>query len=433
LRVLETEHDDLQAALTWYLDDKRDIAAGAKLALALSWFWYLRAYLAEGRRWLETVSGQDASRLAADVRLQAQGLAGFFAQLQGDLDVAARLGRSAATSAEQQPARHGRCLAMALYALTLRDKGRYASAANFLRRAIRGWTEANDRWGMAAGLLWLGTIYHQQGHAEHAQRLFARSLQLSDGLGDAELRAKALMYLGDAEFACGSAERGRSLIEESLRLLRALHADLGAAWSLAQLGDVMYAQGKQSSAASAYTEALRLGVRLGGLPAVAVCLEGLAELAAHGGHVERSVLLIGAADGIRLARGAASHPRRRHVRERVLEQGRHVLGETGVLSTFHQGRNLSMAEVLHSTLEPSIPGGHDQPGADASKTITKQLTPREREVVSLLVRGLTTNRQIAQALVITEGTAARHIENILDKLGLHARAQIVALTSIHSD
>jgi DNA-binding CsgD family transcriptional regulator len=51
------------------------------------------------------------------------------------------------------------------------------------------------------------------------------------------------------------------------------------------------------------------------------------------------------------------------------------------------------------------------------------LTDREREVVSLIVRGCT-NRQIAEELVIAEGTAVRHVANILNKLTLHSRAQV---------
>ncbi len=51
------------------------------------------------------------------------------------------------------------------------------------------------------------------------------------------------------------------------------------------------------------------------------------------------------------------------------------------------------------------------------------LTEREREVASLIARGLT-NRQIAQALVITKQTADKHVGNILGKLGAASRAQV---------
>ena len=53
------------------------------------------------------------------------------------------------------------------------------------------------------------------------------------------------------------------------------------------------------------------------------------------------------------------------------------------------------------------------------------LTAREWEVVRLIARGRT-NKQIAAALVIAEGTADRHVSNILGKLGFSARAQVAA-------
>lgn len=53
------------------------------------------------------------------------------------------------------------------------------------------------------------------------------------------------------------------------------------------------------------------------------------------------------------------------------------------------------------------------------------LTARELEIGALIVRGYT-NRQIAEALVITPGTAANHVSNILRKLDCTNRPQVVA-------
>ena len=52
-----------------------------------------------------------------------------------------------------------------------------------------------------------------------------------------------------------------------------------------------------------------------------------------------------------------------------------------------------------------------------------QLTERELEVVRLVTQGKS-NREIAQALVISEKTAKAHISNILGKLGLEDRTQL---------
>lgn len=53
------------------------------------------------------------------------------------------------------------------------------------------------------------------------------------------------------------------------------------------------------------------------------------------------------------------------------------------------------------------------------------LTPRQREILSLIVRGHT-NRQIAEQLVITSGTTANHVAQMLGRVGLENRVQLAA-------
>jgi DNA-binding NarL/FixJ family response regulator len=54
------------------------------------------------------------------------------------------------------------------------------------------------------------------------------------------------------------------------------------------------------------------------------------------------------------------------------------------------------------------------------------LTDREREVLELMVQGTTSNRRLAKHLGVSENTVKFHVRNILDKLHLHNRAQVVA-------
>ena len=76
---------------------------------------------------------------------------------------------------------------------------------------------------------------------------------------------------------------------------------------------------------------------------------------------------------------------------------------------------------------PAAPSGRapvPRPRAAASSAAST-LTPREREIAGLIARGLS-NRAIADELVISQATVARHVANILTKLGFSSRAQVAA-------
>lgn len=90
LERLESEHDNLRAALRWSKTEEGGAEAWLRLAGALHWFWNIRGHASEGRDWLEGAlsTKRDTS---ASVRARALCGAGILAWRQGDINRASML------------------------------------------------------------------------------------------------------------------------------------------------------------------------------------------------------------------------------------------------------------------------------------------------------------------------------------------------------
>lgn len=71
------------------------------------------------------------------------------------------------------------------------------------------------------------------------------------------------------------------------------------------------------------------------------------------------------------------------------------------------------------------------PEPTAAPADQDSLTGREREVLELMVEGVTSNRKLAKRLGLSENTVKFHVRNILDKLRLHNRAEVVGYALRH--
>jgi DNA-binding NarL/FixJ family response regulator len=82
--------------------------------------------------------------------------------------------------------------------------------------------------------------------------------------------------------------------------------------------------------------------------------------------------------------------------------------------------------VTRRLIERFIGLGGDGDGPVASADVLSVLTPRERETLALIARGLS-NAEIAGRLFLGEGTVKTHVSRVLAKLGLRDRIQAVIL------
>lgn len=87
--------------------------------------------------------------------------------------------------------------------------------------------------------------------------------------------------------------------------------------------------------------------------------------------------------------------------------------------------------ALTPALARKLLGAFARPQPEPPARAADALTEREREVLELLVEGVTSNRELAQRLFVSENTVKYHLRNILDKLHVQNRAQVIAYAVRH--
>jgi PAS domain S-box-containing protein len=103
-------------------------------------------------------------------------------------------------------------------------------------------------------------------------------------------------------------------------------------------------------------------------------------------------------------------------------------GNEALQATVHLFRNVTARRHMESHFQ-RILGERSQATEDAPESVDK-LTAREREVLKLLSSGLPTHA-IANRLSLSRATVRNHIQNILNKLGVHSKLEAVVLAHKH--
>ena len=310
---LEAEGDNLRIALQWAID-RGEAEEGIRLAVALSWYWYVRAEFSEGRRWLEqTLQLEDGG--SPEIRARAlTNLAGM-ATMQRDHPRDVELGQEAL---------------QACY-----DVG-------YLREA--GWT-----------LYQLGFSAMQQSEFEEAAELCARSFATFTEIGYEVGMASLQVYQGIVACYQGEYERAAELIEEGLPLLREVGDQIAVVRGLYGLGLVAYREQDTELATSRFEEGLLIASEISARLEVAQCLEGLAMVACAKGRFQPSCILLGFSEQLRGALGTPLSTAEEIDYERCLSEIRAELSDDQFSDAWDQGQKMSLEDAAAYALGGDTP------------------------------------------------------------------------------
>ncbi|HEV2450820.1 MAG TPA: tetratricopeptide repeat protein, partial [Streptosporangiaceae bacterium] len=453
-RRADIERDNVQQVLTWCLE-QGERESGLRICVGVQPYWVARGMFAYAHEWFDrflALDAPDGPDLPAPVRgaalisraqldLQNDPAAAVADALAG-LDLCRQSGESQSGESRSGESQSGESqsgeslwTAAAYNVLAEADlkAGRHEAASTRLAEAIAVSRSIGDGWNEGYALATQARLVAEQGRLREAQRLAGESLAVMRRIDQQWGAARTLAGLATLARLRGDPHGARRYYLEALPILREIDARPEIARCLAGMGRAALDEGEVEAARQHLTESLRLSQSIGTRAGVAYGLDSLATLAASEGQHSRAVRLAGAASALREAAGFPPFAGARL--ERYLAPARRDLGEPAVARLWTEGTRLAPDKAVELALtsgdEAAPTGAGARTGAWINGTPAPAVTPpstltaREHEIAALIAQGMT-NRVIAGELVIAPATVARHVANILAKLGFESRTQIAA-------
>jgi predicted ATPase/DNA-binding CsgD family transcriptional regulator len=428
LRRLDAEDATVSGALAWAMD--RDPGTALRLALALRPWWQIRGRL----------TGQ-ARLLAAVAEYAAPGSDEWCAALLGLGQVAGQSGDAAAALEHftavrdaledaMRPASPSRpvILSMCLDGRsgTLSAMGRIAEAVDDGRRALALAREAGLPGLEALALACLSVATWHGGDRDGAFRLARQAQQLPGDVpgalkrGVSQVITMVLAEAGDTAAAERACAEGLAWCREAGDLT-ALAGQLRN-WVILDLR-----AHRTGDAAAHLREQLEIATRTGVRPMLLAGLDCCGHLCAATRRPAEAVTVWAAMSALGGPGPLPFPPLNLGRRGDLLRKARDLLGEAGARAAEQRGAAMSPATAAEYAL--MLASAEPQPSAEVGAIAASglaMLSPRERELLTLVAQGRT-DAQIAAQLYITVRTVASHLDRIRDKTGCRRRADLTRL------
>jgi non-specific serine/threonine protein kinase len=377
-RFFDSEMDNARSALEWIMQSGK-VGAASGLLLAISRHCHIRANYAEGWNWCERGLAQLDPRADSEARSRLL-LAGSW-QLLFD--------------------------------------GKQEEAEALVRSGLTLALETGDDYAVLRCRQVLGVILESRGSYNEAKELFLLALE-DRGTGNINnWYAFALNNLGHTEFELGNIEEAASLFAQADEIFVRGGIGLGHSQALLNLAKVARARGEMRKAEELFVESLENHWELRDKRGMAGCLRGLGSIYVRSKRFPEAARAFGTAEALREESGTPLHQNNARF-DAAVARARNELGP----DRFEREWRLGRSAPIETAVRDAIESNRHQKNATSDAV----LTAREIEVLRHVSAGRS-NRQIGEALFISERTAQTHVQHILTKLDVGTRAAAAARAS----
>ncbi len=401
LARLSQEHENLRAALGW-AKTQNELELGLRLAGTLRGFWMIQGFLREGQQTLEDFLALEAAsshHVPSEVRANALTGAAWMAHAIDDFKLAKlrfeestalklELGQTGGFEAalvneamqarangeyaratglleeslklhrlesnQQSIGQDGLGLSLSRLALVLCEQGQFDRALALSDECLDFHRRLEDRGGIAATLLGQSDIAREQGDARRTRSLAEESLTLFQDLGEQWGVAFSLNNLALAAWCEHDLEIAATLAQQSLAIMRTLWGGAPSAEALATVGLVAVTKGDLYGARLALEESITATMTYGPRWLVAANLESFAKLFLNQSYTELAVVLLGAANALRISIGAPIPPLRQTFLEHLKHETQTQLEPAIWDQCWQAGATLPLETAVKHALEPRI-------------------------------------------------------------------------------
>jgi predicted ATPase/class 3 adenylate cyclase len=348
---LETEHDNLRAALDWCLRAGQGLKAGLRLGAALVRFWEMHGHITEGRERLAAFLAADSALEVTATRAKALRGASLLAFDQADITAQRALAEESLAIERELGESQRIADTLLLVAYAAQGQGDYVSAQALLGESLELRRAIGDTSGMAGARHSMSLLAQKQGDWTAARTFGEEGLTLEREMGNKQFIANQLHNLGGIALHEGNYAAAHSAFEEALRLMREQGNELRAALMLAALGEVAKVQGDPAMAHTYYAESLALLRKFGNPWVFAEALERFADLASAQGQAEKALVLLGAAEALRQSVRVPASVSERALYDRVTAEAQTQLPPETCAAAKETGQAMPLEQALDYALE----------------------------------------------------------------------------------